>query len=504
MATSIGPFGGFTFKWAVFVFTGFQLSIFSLLFAPQNVSKAFLLRKQPDLLLKWVSVVIQIGFSHLLMPLIIILIGIVVLLLLIIGLRMNAFLALLLVALGVGLSMGMSTADTLAAIQKGVGGTLGTLALIMGLGAILGGLIAESGAAQVISRRLTDVFGIKNITWAMVLTGFIIGIPMFYNVAFLMVLPIIFAMAKETQQPILVVALPIIASLSVMHGFLPPHPAPTAIVDFYNANMQLTLIYGLVIAIPTVIVAGVLFGKTMHRIPTVVNEKLFKINTHSASQLPSFGISVLVSLIPVLLMGLGAVGMLFLPKENLLNQVLQFLGDPVISLLASVFAAVFLLGKKSGKRFAVLMDGLGEHVKPIAMILLILGAGGAFKEVLVSSGTSDYIVGLMKGLTLSPLIMAWSVAAVLRIALGSATVAALTAAGIMQPLIGTGNVNPELMVLATGAGSLTCSQVNDTGFWLFKEYFNLTIWQTLRSWTVMETIVSLVGLGGCLLMDIFI
>lgn len=438
------------------------------------------------------------------MPLIIILLGIGVLLLLILGLRMNAFLALLLVSLGVGVSMGLSPTDTLSAMQKGVGSTLGTLALIMGLGSILGGLLAESGAAQVISRKLTDSFGIKNISWAMVLTGFIIGIPMFYNVAFLMVLPIIFAMATETKQPILVVALPIIASLSVMHGFLPPHPAPTAIVEFYKANMQMTLIYGLVIAIPTVIIAGVVFGKTMYKIPTKVNEKLFRSTTLLPTQLPSFGMAVFVSLVPVLLMGLGAIGMLFLPKESSVYKFMLFIGDPVISLLLAVFAAVFLLGKKVGKSFAVTMEGLGEHVKPIAMILLILAGGGAFKEVLVTSGTSDYIVGLMKGVTLSPLIMAWTVAAVLRIALGSATVAALTAAGIMQPMVLSGAVSPELMVLATGAGSLTCSQVNDTGFWMFKEYFNLTIGQTLRSWTVMETIVSIVGLLGCLLLDYFI
>lgn len=438
------------------------------------------------------------------MPLIIILLGIGVLLLLILGLRMNAFLALLLVSLGVGVSMGLSPTDTLSAMQKGVGSTLGTLALIMGLGSILGGLLAESGAAQVISRKLTDSFGIKNISWAMVLTGFIIGIPMFYNVAFLMVLPIIFAMATETKQPILVVALPIIASLSVMHGFLPPHPAPTAIVEFYKANMQMTLIYGLVIAIPTVIIAGVVFSKTMYKIPTKVNEKLFRSTTLLPTQLPSFGMAVFVSLVPVLLMGLGAIGMLFLPKESSVYKFMLFIGDPVISLLLAVFAAVFLLGKKVGKSFAVTMEGLGEHVKPIAMILLILAGGGAFKEVLVTSGTSDYIVGLMKGVTLSPLIMAWTVAAVLRIALGSATVAALTAAGIMQPMVLSGAVSPELMVLATGAGSLTCSQVNDTGFWMFKEYFNLTIGQTLRSWTVMETIVSIVGLLGCLLLDYFI
>ncbi|MCU0348573.1 MAG: gluconate:H+ symporter [Saprospiraceae bacterium] len=438
------------------------------------------------------------------MPLLIILFGIIALLILILGFRMNAFLALIIVSLGVGVSMGLTPVDTIASIQKGVGSTLGTLALIMGLGAMLGGLIAESGAAQVISRRLTNFFGLKNITWAMVLTGFIVGIPMFYNVAFLMVLPIIFAMAKETKEPILYIALPIIASLSVTHGFLPPHPAPTAIVEFYGANMQLTLLYGLALAVPTVILAGVVFGKTMRGIHTEVNEKLFRTSELTPAQLPSFGSSVFVALTPVILMAIGALGMLFLPKENTLNQVLQFLGDPVISLLVAVFAAVFTLGKKSGRNFGQIMDGVGEHVKPIAMILLILAGGGAFKQVLVDSGTSDYIVNLMKGVSLSPLIMAWTVAAVLRIALGSATVAAMTAAGIMQPLVATGTVSPELLVLATGAGSLTCSQVNDTGFWLFKEYFNLTIGQTLRSWTVMETIVSVVGLAGCLLLDIFI
>lgn len=438
------------------------------------------------------------------MPLLIILFGIIALLILILGFRVNAFLALIIVSLGVGVSMGLTPVDTIASIQKGVGSTLGTLALIMGLGAMLGGLIAESGAAQVISRRLTNFFGLKNITWAMVLTGFIVGIPMFYNVAFLMVLPIIFAMAKETKEPILYIALPIIASLSVTHGFLPPHPAPTAIVEFYGANMQLTLLYGLALAVPTVILAGVVFGKTMRGIHTEVNEKLFRTSELTPAQLPSFGSSVFVALTPVILMAIGALGMLFLPKENTLNQVLQFLGDPVISLLVAVFAAVFTLGKKSGRTFGQIMDGVGEHVKPIAMILLILAGGGAFKQVLVDSGTSDYIVNLMKGVSLSPLIMAWTVAAVLRIALGSATVAAMTAAGIMQPLVATGTVSPELLVLATGAGSLTCSQVNDTGFWLFKEYFNLTIGQTLRSWTVMETIVSVVGLAGCLLLDIFI
>lgn len=435
------------------------------------------------------------------MPLLVIAIGIAILLVLILGFRVNAFIALILVSLGVGVGVGMSPADSLKAIQNGVGSTLASLALILGLGAMLGGLIAESGAAQVISKKLTGSFGLKHIAWAMMLTGFIVGIPMFYSVAFLMVLPIIFAMAHETKLPILYVGIPIISALSVTHGFLPPHPAPTTIVEFYGANIHLTLLYGLVLAIPTVIIAGVVFGKTFRNFHTPIPENIFKKVELDESKLPSFGLSVFTALIPVLLMGTAAVGQLTMPKELWFNRALQFLGDPVISLLVAVLVAVFTIGKKSGKSFGRIMDSLGESVKPIAMIMLIIAGGGAFKQVLVDSGTSDYIVGLMKDVSLSPLVLAWCVAALLRIALGSATVAGITAAGLVQPLVATGHVSPELLVLATGAGSLTCSQVNDTGFWLFKEYFNLTILQTLKSWTLMETIISIIGLAGCLLLE---
>lgn len=438
------------------------------------------------------------------MPLLIIILGIALLLVLILGFRVNAFIALILVSLGVGVAMGMSPVDSLAAMQKGVGSTLGSLALIIGLGAMLGGLIAESGAAQVITAKLTQTFGLKNLNWVMMFTGFIVGIPMFFNVAFLILLPIIFAMSKETKLPILYIGLPGIAALSVTHGFLPPHPAPTAIVEFYGANLQLTLLYGLLLAIPTVILSGIVFGKTMKRLDVSINEKLFKFEAIPVDKLPGFGISVLVALVPVLMMGTAAVGQLTMPKENSLNKILQFLGDPVMSLLIALILAVFTLGKNSGNNFGKIMDGLSEHVKPIAMILLILAGGGAFKQVLVDSGSSDYIVNQMKGLDMSPLVLAWTVAAVLRIALGSATVAAMTAAGILQPMVAAGGVSPELLVLATGAGSLTCSQVNDTGFWMFKEYFNLSVVDTLKSWTMMETIISVVGLVGCLLLDMFI
>lgn len=438
------------------------------------------------------------------MPLLIIILGITLLLVLILGFKVNSFIALLLVSLGVGVAMGMSPMESLKAMQKGVGETLGSLALIIGLGAMLGGLIAESGAAQVITHKLTQTFGVKRLNWVMMLTGFIVGIPMFYNVAFLIVLPIIFAMSRETKLPVLYIGLPAIAALSVTHGFLPPHPAPTTIVQFFGANLQLTLLYGLLLAIPTVLLSGIVFGRAMRKLDVKINEKLFKFEVIPAERLPSFGISVLVALVPVLLMGAAALGQLSLPKESEMNKLLQFLGDPVMSLLLALILAIFSLGKKSGQPFGKLMEGLSEHVKPIAMILLILAGGGAFKQVLVDSGSSDYIVHQMQGLNMSPLIMAWTVAAVLRIALGSATVAAMTAAGILQPLVAAGGVSPELLVLATGAGSLTCSQVNDTGFWMFKEYFNLTVMETFKSWTMMETIISVVGLAGCLLLDLIV
>ncbi len=435
------------------------------------------------------------------MPLLIIALGIAILLIMILGFRINAFIALILVSLGVGMGVGMTPLETVDAIQEGVGSTLGSLALILGFGAMLGGIIAESGAARVISQRLIQNFGIRQLPWAMVLTGFIVGVPMFYSVAFLVVIPIIFAVAQESKLPLLYVGLPIIAALSVTHGFLPPHPAPTTIVEFYGADMQMTLLYGLVLAVPTVILAGVVFGKTFRNFTTEIPTQLFKKREIAPELLPSFGISVFTALIPVLLMALAAVSKLTLPKESLLNQILQFTGDPIIALLIAVLIAVWTLGKPSGKSLRVIMDGMAESVKPVAIIMLVIAGGGAFKQVLVNSGTSDYIVSLMQNVNLSPLVMAWCIAAALRIALGSATVAALTAAGIVQPLVTTGAVSPELLVLATGAGSLTCSQVNDTGFWLFKEYFNLSITDTLKSWTVMETIVSLVGLAGCLLME---
>ncbi|MDX1941813.1 MAG: gluconate:H+ symporter [Saprospiraceae bacterium] len=438
------------------------------------------------------------------MPLLIVALGIAILLFLILYWRINTFLALILVALGVGIAIGMEPLKVVKSIQSGVGSTLGDLALILGFGAMLGALIAESGAAQVITDRLIKLFGLKNVQWAMLLTGFIVGIPLFYSVGFLMVIPIIFVVTRTTRLPILYVGIPMIASLSVTHGFLPPHPAPTTIAGFYNADINLTLLYGLILAIPTVIIAGPIFGRVFKNMEYKAPKDLFKTQDIPADKLPSFGVSVFTGLVPVILMAAGAIAKLTLPNEGAFYKLIEFLGDPVISLFIALWIAIYTLGIRSGRRILDIMNSLTDSVKAIAMIMLIIAGGGAFKQVLVDSGISNYIVDMMKGASISPLILAWSIAAALRIALGSATVAALTAAGIIVPLVSQSGVNPELLVLATGAGSLTCSQVNDTGFWLFKEYFNLSIIETLKSWTVMETIVSVIGLAGCLILDLFV
>ncbi len=434
------------------------------------------------------------------MPFLIIALGIAVLLLLIIRFKVPAFIALVIVAIGVGLAQGMPASEVLKSMQNGTGGTLGYLALVLGFGAMLGGILADTGAAQQITQKLVSAFGESRIQWAMVLTGFIVGIPMFYSVGFVMLIPLVFAIAKTSKLPLLYLAIPMVAALSVTHGFLPPHPAPTTLAVIYGADMSITFLYGLILAVPTIIIAGPLFGQTLKGMVTEIPENLFtlkEIDEHT----PSFASSLGTALIPVILMGLSALLKLNLPEDHFILPTVSFVGEPVMALLIALLTSIYTLGIRMGKKMSAIADICLQSVKGIAMILLIIGAGGGFKQILIDSGTSDAIIQSLQGTDISPIVLAWSIAAALRIALGSATVAALTAAGIASPLIATTSVSPEILVLATGAGSLTFSQVNDTGFWMFKEYFNLTIWQTFKTWTVMETLVSFIGLAGCILLE---
>ncbi|WP_022824723.1 gluconate:H+ symporter [Hymenobacter norwichensis] len=435
------------------------------------------------------------------MPLLLVLAAVLLLLLLIIVFKLNAFLALVTVAIALGLAEGMPAKVVLSSIQTGIGSMLGSIVMILGFGAMLGSLLIESGAVQRVTYRLIATFGIKHIQWAVMLTGFLVGLPMYYMAGFVLLIPLVFAVAASTRLPLLYVGLPLVASLSVTHGYLPPHPGPTAIAVLFKADVSLTLLYGLVIAVPAVIIAGPVFSRFVKRYNPTPPPGLVLPKEFTDAEMPGFGISLLTVLTPVLLMAVGVVASLTLPAGSPARQVIEFISDPNIAMLLSVVVAVLTLGVRRGKSMKEVMDSVSGSVAGIAMILLIIGGGGALKQVLVDSGVGTYIVAQFNNLHLSPLLMAWLIAAILRICIGSSTVAALTAGGVMLPLIGTTAVKPELMVLAVGAGSLVCSHVNDSGFWVFKEYFNLTIPQTLATWTVMETLVSVVGLVGVLLLN---
>ena len=438
------------------------------------------------------------------MPLLIVILGILLLFVLIAKFKLNAFISFIIVCVFVGVFQGMELDRIVEAIQIGMGNTLGFLVMILGLGAMLGKLVSDSGAAQRITSKLVSSFGIKYIQWAVVVAGFIVGIPMFYSVGFVILIPLVFTIAASTGLPLIYVGLPMLASLSVTHGFLPPHPAPTAIAGMFNADIGKTLLYGIIIAVPTIIVAGPLFTRTIKNIKATPLKEFYNPIVLKEEEMPAMGISLFTTLLPIILILCSTLFTLFVPGEFLLKEVIVFIGNPVIAMLISVLVAIYALGISRGKKMPELMNSVSSSVSSITMILLIIAGAGALKQILVASGVSDYIGALLNGSSVSPLILAWFIATVIRVCVGSATVAGLTAAGIALPLIHNTGVSPELMVLAIGSGSLMLSHVNDGGFWMFKEYFNLTVKETLSTWTVMETTVGIMGLIGVLILNIFI
>jgi Gnt-I system high-affinity gluconate transporter len=437
------------------------------------------------------------------MNILIVLLGILLLVLLITWGKVNAFLAFLVVSLLVGLFLGIPFQTVTTSVYKGIGDTLGPLAIVIVLGAMLGKLVAESGAAQQIATVMMTVFGEKYIQWALMVTGFIIGIPLFYNVGFVLMVPLIFSVVYKYKLPAVYIGIPMLASLSVTHGFLPPHPSPTALVNQFHANMGLTLVYGILVAIPAIIIAGPLFAR---RLKNIVSSPLEGMVVASLPEdgLPGRANSFLSSLLPVILLMLTTLLPLIIPSHGAWKAIVGFFSDSGIILLLSITIATYSLGIRTGMTMKKIMNGYAEAVKDIAMILLIIAGAGALKQVFLDSGVSGQIATALQGWPVHPLVLGWLIAAIIRVCLGSATVAGLTAAGIILPLMGRSHVNPNLMVLSVGAGSLMFSHVNDGGFWLFKEYFNLSIKDTLRSWSVMETIVALVGLFGVLLLNLFL
>lgn len=438
------------------------------------------------------------------MPLIIVGIGVALLLLLMIGFKLNGFLSLIVVALIVGVLEGMPVDTVVVSIKNGVGGTLGSMALIIGFGAMLGKLMADSGGAQRIAMTLINKFGKKRIQLAVLITGFVVGFALFYEIGFVLLIPLVFTIAAEAGIPLLYIGVPMAAALSVTHGFLPPHPGPTAIASVYGADISKTLLYGTILAIPTVVISGPIFAKFLKKMEHPIPAGLYNPKIFTEEEMPSFGVSVLTALIPVFFMAAEAIAKMTLPADSTTVRLTSFFGDPVIALLIAVIVAIYTFGLNRKKKMPEIMKTVADSINTVAMIILIIGGGGALKQVLVDSGVAKYIAAVMEGSTISPLLLVWLIAALLRIALGSATVAAMTAAGIVAPLVSATGVSPELMVLATGAGSLIFSHVNDPGFWIFKEYFNLSIPETLKSWSVMETLISVCGLLGVLAINVII
>jgi len=416
--------------------------------------------------------------------------------------KVSPFLSLLIVALLAGLAFGMQPDVLLKAVKAGVGSTLGDVILIICLGAILGKILELSGAATRIANTLISSFGIKNIQWAVLLTGFLVGIPLFYNAGFIILVPLIFSIARTAKLPLLYVAIPMAASLSTTHCFLPPHPGPMFLVGAFKADLGKTLMYGLVISIPVVIIAGPFLGRFLRRLNIPI-PPLEKIETEE-KQLPGVFESFMLALLPVLLIAFAVIANTFFPGESIAKKVILFTGDATIALLLSVLLAVLILGVAKGRSMQKVMQWLNDSISGVAVILLIITAGGVFKQVLIDSGTADYITSFSKQWSIHPLLFAWLITALLRVAIGSATVAGITAAGIVSPLLATGTVSPELLVLAVGTGSVFGSHVNDSGFWIFKEFFQISLKQTFLSWTVMETLISILGLVGVMVLSMII
>jgi Gnt-I system high-affinity gluconate transporter len=496
------------------------------------------------------------------MPLLIVAAGVVLLLVLMTRLKVNAFVAILAVALLVGIAQGMSPVDTYESMVDGVGGQLGELVLILGLGAMFGRVLADSGAAQRIAGDITARFGVGRVQLAMMLTATLIGITMFYEVGFVLLIPLVFTIVRRYQLPLLWVALPMSMTLSTMHSFLPPHPGPATVATTFGASQGLTLLYGLIIAVPAAAVIAYVWPRLpfVRRINPSIPAGLVTEKDYPNELLPGLARCVLIVAVPVLLMAGSAAAELWIGSDSMAFEVLEFFGEaPVALAIALMLGVVFLgsletgagvvhqeedeqsvvvderleerveetVGARAGgsargaastvpatgggaggsaprrngrgwEGYQAAMSACADAVKPMAMILMIIGAGGAFKQVLTDSGIADYITDLTHGWDISPIVLAWLIAVLLRVSLGSATVTVVTASGIVAPLVVAGGASPELMTLAVTCGSICASHVNDPGFWLFKEYLNLSVVDTIKVRTTYTTALALIGLVGVL------
>jgi GntP family gluconate:H+ symporter len=424
--------------------------------------------------------------------------AVVLLILLVARFKLNPFLTIFSISLLLALVAGMPAGAVVKSFETGMGATLGHIALVVALGTMLGKMMAESGGAERIAHTLIDIFGERNIHWAMVVIGFIVGLPVFFEVGFVLLIPIAFTVAKRTQKSLVLIGLPMVAGLSVVHGLVPPHPAALLAVASYHADIGRTILFALIAGIPTAILAGPLYARWIApRIQLAAENPIAAqlVEQDTERVLPGFGLTVGTILLPVFLMLLGSWADALSARGTVVNSALRLIGDADISLLAGVFVSFFTFGKMRGFSRDTILRFTNECLAPTATITLLVGAGGGFGRILQDSGISQAIVVLALSAHVSLLFLGWFVAALVRLATGSATVAMTTSAAIVAPIaLHAGHVSPELLAIATGAGSLIFSHVNDGGFWLVKEYFNMSVADTMKSWSVTETIISVAGL----------
>jgi GntP family gluconate:H+ symporter len=432
--------------------------------------------------------------------------GVALVVLLITWARMPAFIALAAGAFFVGVAGRMPLIEIPRAFQQGVGDTLGFIAIVIGLGTIIGKLLAESGGALVVSRVLAQALGERRLDWAVMLSAFIVGLPVFFPVGLVLLAPVVFTLTRQTSTSLLRLGIPLVAALSAAHGLVPPHPGPLAAIERLGADTGRTLFYSLLVGFVCAVVAGPLFARAIGgRIrvePGAMAEQLS--DTRTEGKLPSFGATLLTILLPVLLMMLAALAQAVM-ADGAVRRLASFVGSPLVAMLLATLLSLFTFGRACGFDRARILRFAEESLPPIAGVLLVVGAGGGFGRVLDAAGADTAIAQVMGGLELSPLVFGWLIASVLRLSVGSATVAVVTAASIMAPITATmPHVNKELLVVSIGAGSVIASHVNDGGFWLVKEYLNMSVPQTVATWTVLETIIAVTGLAGVLLLDLVV
>lgn len=434
--------------------------------------------------------------------------GIFGLLYLVIRAKLHAFVTILLVSLLVGIGTGMPLENVLESIERGMGGTLGFVAIVVGLGAMFGKMLEISGGVERLASTLLDKFGEDKAQWAFGIAGFLVAIPVFFDVGFIILVPIVYGLQKKTGRSLLYYGIPLLAGLAVTHAYIPPTPGPIAVADLVGADLGWVILFGVIAGIPSMIAAGPLFGKFIAgKIDVGIPEYMNFDDKEWDKELPSFGLIASIILIPLALILTNTLSTVLFTEGSTIRNITTFIGNPIVALIFATLITFRVLGTKRGYSRKEVQDIATKALEPVGIIILVTGAGGVFKEILIDSGVADILGEQMAASPLPPILLAFLIAAVVRIAQGSATVSMVTAAGLMSPILpvmGIEGPGLALIVIAIAGGATAFSHVNDSGFWLVSRYFGLDEKDTLKTWTVMETIIGLVGLGMAMLIGLFI